>query len=77
MSSAQQQSHKANGSETTNTDMTADNTTSLKRETSWPSVLFYIHLHILGLYGLLTVFRGTLWLTIFFSKRAKNNHFLL
>lgn len=40
----------------------------LKREASWPSVLFYIHLNILGLYGIVVLFSHTSLLTIAFSK---------
>ncbi|KAM7363851.1 acyl-CoA Delta-9 desaturase [Cochliomyia hominivorax] len=39
---------------------------TLKREASWPSVLFYIHLHILGLYGFYLMFSAS-WLTIIFT----------
>ncbi|KAL9899223.1 acyl-CoA Delta(11) desaturase [Glossina fuscipes] len=38
-----------------------------KRETSWPSVLFYIHLHTLGFYGLFAVLTSASWLTIIFT----------
>lgn len=38
-----------------------------KRETSWPLVLFLIHLYILGAYGLVIVFTNTSLLTIFFA----------
>lgn len=39
-----------------------------KREASWPSVLFYIHLNILGLYGIIVLFTQTKLITILFSK---------
>ena len=39
-----------------------------KREASWPSVLFYIHLNILGLYGILILFTHTKLITIAFCK---------
>ena len=39
-----------------------------KREVSWPSTLFYIHLHILGLYGIYVMCASASWLTIIFSK---------
>lgn len=41
---------------------------SSKRESSWPSVLFYIHLNILGLYGIIILFTQTKLITIVFSK---------
>lgn len=47
---------------------------SSKRESSWPSVLFYIHLYILGLYGVIVLFTNTSLLTIIFSKSS--NKFL-
>lgn len=40
---------------------------SRKRESSWPSVLFYIHLNILGLYGVAVLFTNTYFTTIVFS----------
>lgn len=40
---------------------------SRKRESSWPSVLFYIHLNILGLYGVAVLFTNTYLTTIVFS----------
>lgn len=39
-----------------------------KREASWPSVLFYIHLNILGLYGILILFTHTKLITIIFCE---------
>jgi len=39
-----------------------------KREASWPSVLFYIHLNILGLYGIVILFTHTKIITILFCK---------
>lgn len=44
---------------------------SSKREASWPSVLFYIHLNILGLYGIIVLFTQTKLITILFSKVFK------
>lgn len=44
------------------------NTKESLRESSWPSVLFYIHLNILGLYGLVILFTHTSFTTIIFSK---------
>ncbi|KAL7024108.1 hypothetical protein ACKWTF_012905 [Chironomus riparius] len=38
-----------------------------KREASWPSVLFFIHLNILGLYGIVILFTNTKLITIAFS----------
>lgn len=40
---------------------------SRKRESSWPSVLFYIHLNILGLYGVAVLFTNTYFTTIVFT----------
>ncbi|XP_073816809.1 acyl-CoA Delta-9 desaturase [Musca autumnalis] len=40
---------------------------SSKREASWPSVLFFIHLHILGLYGIFVMLTDASWLTIVFT----------
>lgn len=39
-----------------------------KREASWPAVLFYIHLNILGLYGIMVLFSSTSLTTVIFSK---------
>lgn len=39
-----------------------------KREASWPSVLFYIHLNILGVYGIFVLFSHTSAITFLFSK---------
>lgn len=39
-----------------------------KREVSWPSVLFYIHLNILGFYGIMVLFTHTSLLTVGFCK---------
>jgi hypothetical protein len=39
-----------------------------KREASWPSVLFFIHLNILGLYGIVVLFTNTKLITIAFCK---------
>lgn len=43
-------------------------TEDCKREASWPSVLFYIHLNILGLYGILILFTHTKLITILFCE---------
>lgn len=42
-------------------------TLSTKRESSWPSVLFYIHLNILGLYGFTVLFTNAFFTTVIFS----------
>ena len=39
-----------------------------KREASWPSVLFFIHLNILGLYGIVILFTNAKLITIAFCK---------
>ncbi|XP_052902664.1 acyl-CoA Delta-9 desaturase [Anopheles moucheti] len=38
-----------------------------KREASWPSVLFYIHLNILGVYGIFVLFSHTSVITCIFT----------
>lgn len=40
----------------------------VKREVSWPLVLFYIHLNILGFYGIICLFCHTSLLTVGLSK---------
>lgn len=42
-----------------------------KREASWPAVLFYIHLNILGLYGFMVLFTNTSLITVIFSEIKK------
>ncbi|XP_015589808.1 acyl-CoA Delta(11) desaturase [Cephus cinctus] len=37
-----------------------------KRDVNWITVLWYIHLHALGLYGLVLLFLEAKWLTLFF-----------
>lgn len=55
-----------------NTDSNNCSTFSSKREICWPMVLFYIHLHSFGLYGLyLTIFYAN-WSTVIFSKCFKS-----
>lgn len=39
-----------------------------KREASWPSVLFFIHLNILGLYGIVVLFTQAKLITTAFCK---------
>uniref|UniRef100_A0A336M291 CSON009060 protein n=1 Tax=Culicoides sonorensis TaxID=179676 RepID=A0A336M291_CULSO len=41
---------------------------SSKREASWPSVLFFIHLNILGLYGIIVLFTQTKLITFLFTS---------
>lgn len=41
------------------------------REASWPWVLFYIHLNILGVYGIFVLFSHTSAITLVFSKRVE------
>ncbi|XP_037027818.1 acyl-CoA desaturase [Bradysia coprophila] len=41
---------------------------STKRDSSWPSVLFYIHLNILGLYGIIVLFTNTCFTTVIFTS---------
>lgn len=40
---------------------------SSKRDASWPSVLFYIHLNILGLYGIMVLFTNAHLTTVIFT----------
>lgn len=42
-------------------------TLSTKRDSSWPSVLFYIHLNILGLYGITVLFTNAYFTTVLFT----------
>lgn len=54
--------------ETSKNDETSDpDVGRVKREASWPSVLFYIHLNILGLYGIFVLLTNTSFLTILFT----------
>ena len=41
-----------------------------KRDFDWPKVLYYIHLHALGIYGLFLLFTEAKWMTVFFSKNS-------
>lgn len=40
---------------------------SSKRDASWPSVLFYIHLNILGMYGIMVLFTNAHVTTVIFT----------
>lgn len=40
---------------------------SSKRDASWPSVLFYIHLNILGMYGIMVLFTNAHLTTVIFT----------
>ncbi|CAD6992218.1 (11Z)-hexadec-11-enoyl-CoA conjugase [Ceratitis capitata] len=51
----------------TTADTGKDYPQRVKREASWPSVLFYIHLNILGLYGIFIMFTSASFLTILFT----------
>lgn len=42
-------------------------TLSTRRDSSWPSVLFYIHLTILGLYGITVLFTNAYFTTVIFT----------
>lgn len=50
----------------TETDEKSANLSS-KRDASWPSVLFYIHLNILGLYGIMVLFTNAYLTTVIFT----------
>lgn len=43
-----------------------------KRDASWPLVLWYIHVYILGTYGIYVTFTSALWSTILFSELNKS-----
>ncbi|XP_059612480.1 acyl-CoA Delta-9 desaturase [Phlebotomus argentipes] len=66
--------HSTNGVSQTETvtqpaskDEPKDNPKDLKREASWPAVLFYIHLNILGIYGVVVLFTQTSLITALFT----------
>jgi hypothetical protein len=48
--------------------MTTECTENHKRQIHWPTVLYYIHLHAFGLYGLMLLLTEAKWMTVFFSK---------
>ena len=48
--------------------MPTEHIEDFKRDIHWPTVLYYIHLHALGLYGLVLLFTEAKWMTVFFSK---------
>lgn len=52
----------------TETASVSSSSRDTKREASWPSVLFYIHLNILGVYGIFVLFSHTSLITCVFSK---------
>jgi len=39
-----------------------------KRDAIWPLVLFYIHVNILGIYGIYILLTSASWATILFSE---------
>lgn len=43
-----------------------------KRDVHWPTVLYYIHLHALGFYGLILLITEAKWMTALFSKNIHN-----
>lgn len=47
--------------------MASDKKTEKKQDIRWAAVLWYIHLHILGLYGLWLTFTSAKWMTVFFT----------
>lgn len=51
----------------TDNEMKTEKVKRVKREASWPSVLFYIHLKVLGLYGFYVMFTSCSFLTIVFT----------
>lgn len=60
-----------NPADTTDVDI---NPKDRKREAHWPAVLFYIHLNILGLYGIIILFTQTSFTTVIFSKKLQNQN---
>ncbi|XP_070498186.1 acyl-CoA Delta-9 desaturase [Chironomus tepperi] len=52
---------------TESSDSSKPKSADYKREASWPSVLFFIHLNILGLYGIVILFTNAKLITIIFS----------
>ena len=57
---------------TESSDSSKPKSADYKREASWPSVLFFIHLIILGLYGIVILFTHTKLITIAFCKYYKS-----
>lgn len=47
---------------------TAEEPEYKKRDAVWPVVLFYIHLYVLGMYGVYVAFTSASWTTIFYSE---------
>lgn len=62
-------SAESSSTTTTTTTDTDEKLASLsaKRDASWPSVLFYIHLNILGLYGIMVLFTNAYLTTVIFT----------
>jgi stearoyl-CoA desaturase (delta-9 desaturase) len=56
----------SNNTSSTNTEENAQSSNN-KREISWPMVLFYIHLNILGIYGVYVVFTNVSFITLVFT----------
>ncbi|XP_054736898.1 acyl-CoA Delta-9 desaturase [Anastrepha obliqua] len=63
----QQQQQQQPQTSATTADTSTHFSQRIKREASWPSVLFYIHLNILGLYGIFVMFTSASFLTILFT----------
>lgn len=63
--------NRENSDTTQNVDEAKKKSADSKREASWPSVLFFIHLNILGLYGIVVLFTQTKLITIVFCKIQK------
>uniref|UniRef100_A0A182N6J2 Fatty acid desaturase domain-containing protein n=1 Tax=Anopheles dirus TaxID=7168 RepID=A0A182N6J2_9DIPT len=72
-----QQQQQQQSSSATKTDQTqpagtaaggSSSSRDTKREASWPSVLFYIHLNILGVYGIFVLFSQTSLITCVFTS---------
>lgn len=72
---ATQTSKKGDNDQSTKEKVKKPAELSSKREASWPSVLFFIHLNILGLYGIIVLFTQTKLITFLFSKFNKSHLF--
>lgn len=73
MSSPKENEEILNENPTPEATETAERSAETRREISWPSVLFFIHLNILGLYGILVLFTQTKLITIVFCKYLTYN----
>lgn len=49
---------------------------SKSRETNWPTVLFFIHIHLLSLYGIWLLFFKVKWMTVILCEFAYFNQII-